>query len=163
MNHRDLLGFVQKLPSKVICKNGVLKIFANFTGKQLCWSLLQACNSIKKRLQHWCFPLKFAKFSRTSILENTSERLLLFVSPKNTIANSSCELGLDETLTKCKVSFIKQNHFIRSNATISFIYELKNVFFISVDILLNFCELLLVSQVAMISLKNRLALKRNSA
>ena len=51
----------------------------------------------------------------------------MFASPQNTIANSSGELGLDETLTECKVSFIKQNHFIRSNAAISFIYELKNV------------------------------------
>ena len=29
----------QKQPSEVFCKNGVLKIFADSTGKQLCWSL----------------------------------------------------------------------------------------------------------------------------
>ena len=28
---------------------------------------LKACNFIKKRFQHRCFPLKFAKFSRSSI------------------------------------------------------------------------------------------------
>ena len=39
-------GFVQKQPPEVFCKKGVLKIFANFTGKHLCWSLLQACNFI---------------------------------------------------------------------------------------------------------------------
>ena len=41
----------------------VLKNFAIFTG-------LQACNSIKKRLQHRCFPLTIAKFLRTPILKN---------------------------------------------------------------------------------------------
>ena len=59
-------GFVQKQPPEVFCKKVVLTNFANFTGKHLCWSLLQACNLIKKRLQHWCFPMKFAKFLRTS-------------------------------------------------------------------------------------------------
>ena len=39
---------------------------------------LQACNFIKKRLQHRCFPMKFAKFSRTLILKNMCERLLLY-------------------------------------------------------------------------------------
>ena len=37
----------------------------------------QASNFIKKRLQHSCFPMKFAKFLRTRILKNISERLLL--------------------------------------------------------------------------------------
>ena len=48
---------------------GVLKIFANFTGKHLCWSL-QACNVTKNRLLHKCFPVKFEKFWRTPILKN---------------------------------------------------------------------------------------------
>ena len=45
----------------------VLQNFSNFTGKHLCRSLfsnvagLKACNFVKKRLQHWCFPVKFAK------------------------------------------------------------------------------------------------------
>ena len=37
----------------------------------------QASDFIKKRLQHSCFPMKFAKFLRTPILKNISERLLL--------------------------------------------------------------------------------------
>ena len=41
-------------------KKGVLKNLANLTGKHLCWS--QDCNFIKKRLQHRCFHVKFAKF-----------------------------------------------------------------------------------------------------
>ena len=60
-------GFVQKQPPEVFCKKGILKYFANFTGKHLCWSLLQACDFIKKRLQHWCIPVKFL---RTSVLKN---------------------------------------------------------------------------------------------
>ena len=35
------------------------------------------CNFIKKRLQNRCFPVKFAKFLRTSFLRDICERLLL--------------------------------------------------------------------------------------
>ena len=88
---------------------------------------LQAYNFIKKRLQHWYFPVKFAKFLPTSILKNTCQRLLLFVSPQDTITNGSGEFGLDETLTECKVSiFFKRNNFIQSNTAIS-LCKLKNV------------------------------------
>ena len=38
---------------------------------------LKACNFIKKRLQHRCFPVNIAKFLRTFILKNICERLLL--------------------------------------------------------------------------------------
>ena len=70
---------------------------------------VQACNFIEKILQHWCFPMKFAKFLRTPILKNICERLLLLESP---ITNSGGKSGLDETLTVCKVIF-KRNNFIR--------------------------------------------------
>ena len=62
---------------------GVLKNFANFTGKNLCWSLFnevadqKACNFIKKRPQRKCFLVKFAKFLRATVLKNICERLLL--------------------------------------------------------------------------------------
>ena len=47
------------------------------------------------------------------------KRLLLFVSPQNTITNSSDEFGLDETLTECKVNiFLKHTNFIPANAAI---------------------------------------------
>ena len=52
-------------------------------------------------LQRWCFPMKLAKFLRTPILKNMYERLLLFVSPQNTITISGGEFGLDETSTEC--------------------------------------------------------------
>ena len=63
-------------------KKGVLKNFAKFTGKHLCRSLflikLQAF--IKKRLLYRCFPVKFAIFPRTPILNNICERLLLIIA-----------------------------------------------------------------------------------
>ena len=34
------------------------------------------------------------------------ERLLLFVSPQNTIIKSGGEVGLDQTSTECKVSIV---------------------------------------------------------
>ena len=40
---------------------------------------LQACNFIKKRLQHWCFLGNAAKFLSTAILKNICKRLLLRV------------------------------------------------------------------------------------
>ena len=66
-----------------VVTGGVLKNFVIFRGKHLCWSLflikLQACKFIEKRLQHWCFPLHVKKFSRTPILKNIRERLLLII------------------------------------------------------------------------------------
>ena len=73
---------------KVSYKKTVLKEFAIFTGKHLCWSLffnksagLQACNFIKKRLQHRCYLDNTATFLRTAILKSIFERLLLSVFP----------------------------------------------------------------------------------
>ena len=63
---------LQKQPPLMFFKIGVPKSFTNITEKHLCWSLplnkvagLKACNFIKKRLQHRCLPVKFAKFLRT--------------------------------------------------------------------------------------------------
>ena len=112
MNHRDILGLFRSSRWRCSVRKGVLKNFANFMGKHLCWSLLQASNFIKKRPQHWCFHMKFAKFLRTSILKKICKRLLVFVSPQDTIANAMGEFGLDETLTECKLNFIKQNNLI---------------------------------------------------
>ena len=73
-------------------KSTVIKKFAIFTGKQLCWSPLfnkneglQAYDFIKKRLQHRCFLDNTAKILRTAfwiaILKNICEQLLLRVFP----------------------------------------------------------------------------------
>ena len=61
---------------KCSAKIGVLKSFTNFTGKRLCWRLSfikfkrQTCYFIKKKLQHWCFSVKFAKFLGAPILKS---------------------------------------------------------------------------------------------
>ena len=39
--------------------------------------VLRTCSFIRKRLQNRCFPVKFAKFLRTTNLKNICERLLL--------------------------------------------------------------------------------------
>ena len=38
---------------------------------------LKACNSIKKRLQHSCFPVKLAKFLKTPVFTEEFQLLLL--------------------------------------------------------------------------------------
>ena len=56
----------------VFRKKGVLKNFAIFTRKHLCWSLFDVfgVNFIKRRLQHRCFPVNITKFLRKPILKN---------------------------------------------------------------------------------------------
>ena len=48
--------------------------------------------------------MKFAKSLRAPVLKIIYERLLLLVSPQNTITNSGGEFGLDETSAERKVS-----------------------------------------------------------
>ena len=64
--------------------NCTFKFFAKFTAKHLCQSLFfnkvagfRPATLLKKRLWRECFPVNFAKFLKTSFLENTSGRLLL--------------------------------------------------------------------------------------
>ena len=63
-------------------RKDVLRNFAKLTGKHLCQGLFmsgpKAGIFIKNRLWHRCFPVKFAKFLRTTFSQNTSGRLLLF-------------------------------------------------------------------------------------
>ena len=71
--------------TEVFCEKGVLKNFAIFTGKHLCWSLnliklrpsgscLRDCNFVKKRLQHRCFSVNIATFLRNIFLKNICEK-----------------------------------------------------------------------------------------
>ena len=56
-------------------KKGVLRNFAKFTGKHLCQSLF--FNKVAGlRPQP---PVNFAKFLRTPVLQNTFERLFLYI------------------------------------------------------------------------------------
>ena len=63
-------------------KKAILKLFVILTGKHLCRGLFfnkvtgnQACNFIKKRLQHRYFLANIKKFIRRPTLKNICERL----------------------------------------------------------------------------------------
>ena len=64
---------------EVFCKKGLLKNFANFTGKHLCQSLffnenagLSPATLLKKRLWHKCFLVNFANSLGTPFLYNSA-------------------------------------------------------------------------------------------
>ena len=65
---RNLEAVVCRCSSKYVLRNIV-----DFTRKHQCWSLfiikLQALRSAKK-LEHRCFPVKFAKFLSTLFIEH---------------------------------------------------------------------------------------------
>ena len=69
---------MQKQSLRCSVRQGVLKKFANFTGKQLCRSIFlwscksSTCKFFKNRLQHKCFPVKFARLLRTPILKRSA-------------------------------------------------------------------------------------------
>ena len=61
--------------SEVFCKRGVFNNYANFTGKDLCGSVLfnkaagrRPATLFKKRLRYGCFPVNFARFRTPPVL-----------------------------------------------------------------------------------------------
>ena len=73
----------KQLP-EVFFKKSCFSNIAKFTGKHLFCSLFfhkvtghRPATLLKKRLQHRCFPVNFAKFLRITFSENTFGRLLL--------------------------------------------------------------------------------------
>ena len=84
--------------SEVLCKIGVLRNVAKFTGKHLCQSLffnkvagLRSAALFKKRLWHRCFPVNFAIFLRTPFFTEHLRWLLL-----------------DQILHKCKIASLDE-------------------------------------------------------
>ena len=72
-------SFIKKQPLQRFCKKGVLKKFHKIHLKTpVSESLfnrvsgLRPASLLKKRLQHRCFQVNFAKFLRTPFLQNTS-------------------------------------------------------------------------------------------
>ena len=65
-------------------------------------------------------------------MKNIFERLLLFVSPQNTIAKSSGKFELYKTLSIQSI-FFKHNNFVRSNA----VTTEKRFFNISINIIIK--------------------------
>ena len=78
-------SFIQKQSPEGFFKKVFLKTSTKLTWKHLCWSLffnkISGLRSVtlKKKLQHRCFPVNFVKFLRSSFLQNTSRRLRLFI------------------------------------------------------------------------------------
>ena len=77
---------------EVFCKKGVLKNFTKCTGKHLCQSFffnkvagLRPATLLKMRLWHRCFPVNFAKFSRTPFFTEHLWWLLLDVIFKHLV------------------------------------------------------------------------------
>ena len=92
-----VLWYIWKQLPEVFYKKALLKNFPIFTGKTPALESLfnkvagvQACNFIKKRLQHRCFPVAIAKFLRTSTLKNICEQLLLYILTHVRPIFSSC-------------------------------------------------------------------------
>ena len=88
---------MQKPPPKVLCKKGVLRNFAKFTGPS---------TLLKKRLWHRCFPVSFTKFLRnlfyrTLLLQmdfkfcNRENTKYSCISCGNRVCNA-CEIPVDE-------------------------------------------------------------------
>ena len=105
--------FFRSSRSQMFLRIGVLKNFANFTGKHLRWSLflikLQSCSFIKKRLQRKCFPVKFAKLLRTpSVVASESWRwcanylLKPLIHRKNSLSRS--DLPKPQVVGGCKTT-----------------------------------------------------------
>ena len=71
--------------TEVFCEKGVLRKSAKLTIKHLCRTLffnkiksLMPATLLKKILQHWCFPVNFAKFLRIHFLYSTSGGCLCY-------------------------------------------------------------------------------------
>ena len=89
---RELLGFVARITTgksrssqRIFCKKGVLENFA-ISQENTCVGvdfLKKLKPLLEKRLQHRCFPVKFAKFLRATIFKNICERLLLTKAGKH--------------------------------------------------------------------------------
>ena len=81
-NSQKLFNHFQKQPPEVFHKESYSQTFLIFTRKHLCWGLSfnkvaghQACNFIKKRLQHRYCLANIGKFIRRPILKNICRQL----------------------------------------------------------------------------------------
>ena len=93
---------IQKQAMEVFCEKKCSKNFCKFHRKTpVLQSLfnkdLKACNFIKEKLKHRCFPVKFVKFLETFVVKNICERLLLEMFnwiPRKTPATECFKLEL---------------------------------------------------------------------
>ena len=97
--------------------------------------------SFKKRLQHRCFPVKFAKFLRTPILKNIRDQLIPYVKTKFTAAfRSSVHMVKILPQTKsnfhfnafqsisahCCISYRNHSFDLASKSNDWFLYEMQH-------------------------------------
>ena len=80
------LGKLSNSRSQMFFKAGVLKNFAIFAGKRLCWRLfliylqdLRLAFSLKKTLQHGRFPMNIARFFYGTSVHCTSPKLYVMM------------------------------------------------------------------------------------
>ena len=106
----------QKQPLEVLCKKRGFQTFAKFHRKTPVLEFRPLdYNFIKKRLQPRCFPVKFSKFLRTTILRNICERLLLsFLEFKQ--LNHNVFLWLS---WRHRFMYNKHNKLLRAHASIN--------------------------------------------
>ena len=95
------VGVFRSSHPEVFYKKGVIKNLAKFTGKHLCWSIFfkkvsghSPATLLKKRLQHRCFPMSFAKFLTAPFFIDNLLWLLLRFATK-IIQNVSLERRLE--------------------------------------------------------------------
>ena len=108
----DYKLITQKQPREVSYKKGLLKHFAKFTRKYLCWNLFfnKLANLrplFNKRLQHRCFLVNFMKFLRIPFLQNTSQPLILIITFLET------QFEIDKLLDFCRYRFLHKALHLR--------------------------------------------------
>ena len=121
---------------EVFCKKGVLRNFAKFTGKHLCQSLffnkvacLRPATLLKMRLWHRCFLVNFAKFLRTSFLQNISSSCFCYYQDVLLIVIINCFIGfLKDNFIKCHIFGTRTRGSLVSFSRELFLRRLGNVF-----------------------------------
>ena len=104
--------------SQMFFKIGVLKNFANFTGKHPCQDLPQACNFIKERLQYRCFSEIYAKFLRTPFSQNASggcfwnNLMIEFVPGHDTGKTAKEMLYISAAITNKVLNILENGNFL---------------------------------------------------
>ena len=86
---------------------------------------------LKKRLQHRCFPVSIAKFSRIPFLKNICKRLLEFVlKPFFSSENHDNQRRIQNTVKHLRRSFLRKYTYDNTVLTLFFISNKGKVIFL---------------------------------
>ena len=112
---------------------GVLKNFTKSTGKHQCQILffnkvagLRSATLLKKRLCHRCFPVNFANFLRTPLVQNTSGRQLLWATASETSNTKEDQKFKKRMLCECALNFDQWKTFSKNYSSKESILQAKN-------------------------------------